>query len=495
MALPLIFFVIGIGVDQRCSVAILVLLFLTYFVLFISRKLALVNLKMLCYSSLIWVSFFLLGRACMLVYGDAFEMGELKPVYLAKVEVVCTDVPRFTSRGAWLTAPATIGDTTFDLLLSMDSLQAARLEKGDTLYLRGAAIWPLLLKGKEVSAWEKYLLRQGVNYKSALQKSRSWTLRKNKSWYYGAYNFAHQKIVRSALSSKSKALLLSLLIGDRGYIDKKTKEDYAVLGVSHILSVSGLHVGIVYFVVAWLLSLLFYKRSSIAVFLVLLVIWFYCWMVGFSPPVLRSALMFSLFVLASVVGRGASLWHSTCWSAFVILLLQPQCLYDIGFQLSYGAMLGIVFVMPVFSSWVKVKGLLWKSIVDLLLLSVAVQLTLLPFLVYYFEYVSLYFLLANIVIVPAVALLMYLGIVFLLASGRALQFLIFLLDQLVCFMDWVCGLLRDAPYTVISLVLPDLIFWICYTLVLIFVIYFKYSRLNWFLYLALFFFVFAILSI
>jgi competence protein ComEC len=316
-------------------------------------------------------------------------------------------------------------------------------------------------------------------------------LGKNKSWYYSAYNFAHQKIVLSALSSKSKALLLSLLIGDRGYIDKNTKEDYAVLGVSHILSVSGLHVGIVYFVVVWLLSLLFYKRSSIAVFLVLLVIWFYCWMVGFSPPVLRSALMFSLFVLASSAGRGASLWHSTCWSAFVILLLHPQYLYDIGFQLTYGAMLGIVFVMPVFSSWFIIKGLLWKSIVDLLLLSMAVQLTLLPFLIYYFEYVSLYFLLANLVIVPAVALVMYFGIVFVMASGRTLHFLSFLLDQLVCFMDWFCAVLRAAPYTVVSLVLPDLLFWTSYALVLLFAAYYRYTRLNGFLYLALFFFLCA----
>ncbi len=484
MALPLLFFIAGIGIEEEFIWGIMLFVVLSYAVLLFSDKLKL-SKEMLLFSLrsvLLACLFFFLGKMNVML-----NSVEVKPatdkIYFDTLLIKNTEGVRFTERGCWMLAPAFNAGNSFDVLVNMDSACGVVLEKGDTMVLHEVSLLPLLKPGKEPTSWDEYLLRQGVQYKIYVNIRSKTELKKNNSWFYSFYNLAHRKIRLSALSQKSKSLLLSLLIGDRGYVDKQTKEDYAVLGVSHILSVSGLHVGIIYLVISWIIALFLNKRSVAAVSLVLVLIWFYCWMVGFSPPVLRSALMFSLYVIGSAMGRGSVLLHTTCLSAFVILLIDPLYLYDIGFQLTYGAMLGIIFIMPVFSEAWKVKNFFLKSVTDLIFLSIAVQITLLPFLIYYFEYLSVYFIVANLVIVPAVALLMYLGIAFVLLPYHGLSKGI--IDGVVLFMDWFCEQVSCWPFTTLSFTVSSLYCWLLYGLCVSLFLQYKSYRLNWFLYLGM----------
>lgn len=481
--LPLLFFIAGIGVESDFIIGIALFVVLSYLILFCSDKMKFSKelLSISFRSLIIGCLFFFLGKMNV-VLNSKEEFSVTKELYFDSLQIKITDGLKFTERGCWTITTAFNSKSSFDVLVNMDSLTGASLDKGDTLLLFDISVLPLLKTGKEPSGWEKYLLRQGVQYKLYINERSKTVLKKSQSWLYYFYNLAHKKIRFSALSQKSKFLLLSLLIGDRGYVDKQTKEDYAVLGVSHILSVSGLHVGIIYIIISWIIGLFLNKRSLPAITLVLFLIWFYCWMVGFSPPVLRSALMFSLYVLGNAIGRGSVLLHTTCLSALMILLINPMYLYDIGFQLTYIAMLGIIFIMPVFSEKWKFKSFLFKAISDLVFLSIAVQITLLPFLIHYFGYLSLYFIVANLVIVPAVALLMYLGIVFVLSPLH--WPMVWIIDQLVLFMDWFCELVCKWPFTILPIAVSTFHCWILYSLCVALFLAYKNYRLNWFLYLG-----------
>ncbi|MCX6181019.1 MAG: ComEC/Rec2 family competence protein [Bacteroidetes bacterium] len=479
--LPLLCFIAGIGVDEVFVFGVLFFIAATYLLLYFCDKVKFSKdtWGISIWSLIIGVLFFFLGRLNV-EWNSPTGNPISDKVNYDSLQIKITDGLKFTERGCWTIAPAFNGANSFDVLLNLDSARGSSLQKGDTLLLRAISALPIIKAGKEPSKWDQYLLRQGIRAKIYIGGKTKLELKKNQSYLYLFYNLTHQKIISSSLSQKSKSLLLSLLIGDRGYVDKKTKEDYAVLGVSHILSVSGLHVGIIYIIISGVISLLLSKRSVLAVSVVLLLIWFYCWMVGFSPPVLRSALMFSLFVVGKSMGRKSALLHTTCLSAFVILLVNPLYLYDIGFQLTYAAMLGIIFVMPVFSEKWKVTNFVLKSVLDLVFLSVAVQITLLPFLIYYFEYLSVYFVVANLVIVPAVALLMYCGIVYVLLPVNDL--LIYLLDSLVLFMDKFCEVLCNWPFTTFPIIVSSAVSWMFYAFGIVFLLQYRYYRLNAFLY-------------
>ncbi|MFM7023815.1 MAG: ComEC/Rec2 family competence protein [Flavobacteriales bacterium] len=479
VALPLLFFIAGIGVAIEMIVGAVSFLLLVFLLLRFSDKLkfSIESIRLSLRTIFIGLCFFFLGKMNVILNAEQLPPPTEK-LYFSALQLKIDEGLKFTEKGCWTVAPAFDKENEFDVLVNMDSANASTLEKGDTLLLHDIEVFPLLRPGHEPSPWDLYLLRQGIYYKMYLRDEVE--VRKNRSWLYWLYNLSHRKIGASDLSVKSKALLLSLLIGDRGYIDKRTKEDYAVLGVSHILSVSGLHVGVIYIIISWMLGLVLSRRSVLSIVLVLLLIWFYCWMVGFSPPVLRSAIMFSLYVIAKAIGRSNTLLHTTCLSAFVILLINPLYLYDIGFQLTYAAMLGIIFILPFFQDFCRPKKVVVKSVVDLVFLSIAVQITLLPFLVYYFEYLSVYFVLANLVIVPVVALLMYAGIVFLLLPVNGV--LSWVIDHQVLFMDWFCITLCHWPYTTVPVVVTSLLCWVLYAVSLGFFLQYGFYRLNIFLF-------------
>ena len=384
--LPLLFFIAGIGIGNLYFLALVFAVLLIEVVCWhynnISLELKIIPSRFKFH--IILSLFFLLGFAVQLFDKNQQVLIPDK-VKLVEGELSFYNGVRFSKRGAWTLAEIHINQKELSVLVNMDSSIASSVEKGDSMFVNDLVLYPLLKKGKQANGWEEYLMRQGVYCKTYLNKNQKSDIHKNKQWFYFTYNFLHQKILQSQLNENSKSLLLSLLIGDRGYLDKETKDKFSLVGVSHILSVSGLHVGIIYLILTFLIGLVWSKNSYSSLLIILSLIWFYCWMVGFEAAVLRSALMFTLHVVGNAFGRKSSLLHSTCVSAFLILMYNHRFLYDIGFQLTYGAMLGIVFLMPLLQEKVKLKQSYLKPVLDLLLLSLAVQISLVPLLIHHFQ--------------------------------------------------------------------------------------------------------------
>ncbi|WP_080239763.1 ComEC/Rec2 family competence protein [Spirosoma rigui] len=211
----------------------------------------------------------------------------------------------------------------------------------------------------------------------------------------------------------------AMILGVRDDLDTEMYRVYSVAGAVHILSVSGMHVGILFSVLTLLLGFLLKRPRGkwLMAVLQLLILWFYTLATGFSPPVLRSAAMFTILILANASGRQQQLANTLGVSAFFILCYDPYALFSAGFQLSYLAVAGIgAWQSPLFLSLTfryKLVNRLW----EITAVAIVAQLITFPLGVFYFHQFPTYFLLANPAVMVLSFLLLPLAMVVLAVSG------------------------------------------------------------------------------
>ena len=211
-------------------------------------------------------------------------------------------------------------------------------------------------------------------------------------------------------------VLSALTLGYKRGLDPETKRVFASAGAMHVLAVSGLHVGIVFLILSILLGFLKKHQKGRYVFIVvvLIALWSFAFITGLSPSVKRAAFMFSFVVIGNNMNRQASIYNSLAASAFLLLLINPNNLFEPGFQLSYSAVFGIVFLQPKFDKILYFEDKIRRFALGLLTVSIAAQVATFPVSVYYFSQFPVYFWVTNIVVIPAAMVLIPLGI-FLLA--------------------------------------------------------------------------------
>jgi competence protein ComEC len=226
------------------------------------------------------------------------------------------------------------------------------------------------------------------------------------------------------------AFASTLILGYKAELSQETMNIYARTGTIHVLSVSGMHLGIVYVVLNWLLQFFDRNRWSMLVKMVfiLLFIWFYAVLTGFSPSVLRSAVMISVFIISKSFVKKTNSYNIIAFTAFILLVWNPFLIWDIGFQLSFMAVLGLIWLQPKIENWLHIKNKWLSKLWTALAISLAAQLITYPLSVYYFHQFPVYFLISNLFILLPAALLMYLGIFLLIfrieALGPAFEWLI-----------------------------------------------------------------------
>ena len=214
------------------------------------------------------------------------------------------------------------------------------------------------------------------------------------------------------------AVLAALTVGYTDELSPDLRASYSASGAMHILSVSGLHVGIVYVVIAFLLG--FLKKNRLQLFLratlIVLFLWTYAFITGMSPSVVRSALMFSFVAIGTSLERKSQIYNTVFMSAFLMLLIEPNFIYNIGFQLSYAAVISIVIFQKPFAALLPVRNKILRWLRDLVSVSVAAQIGTLPFTLYYFQQFPNYFLLTNLIAIPLSTIVIYLAITLLATS-------------------------------------------------------------------------------
>jgi competence protein ComEC len=348
-------------------------------------------------------------------------------------------------------------------LLTIRNDSSGKIEPGDQLLIESRLIEPSVANFPMQFDFKKYLRLKGIPLVAYAEKDKISVLPdKEQSIVYRLLHIRKlllNKLENNVFEKREKAVLSSLLLGFTGNLDPELKNAYATAGVMHILSVSGLHVGIVYL---FLMAVLFFlkrnrKLDLLRYVLVIIGIWFYALISGFSTPVIRSATMFTFIAVGQFVNRQGNPLNNLCISAILILLVTPFQLCDVGFQLSYTAMAGIfLFYEPIRNS-ISINNWLLEKIWELIAVSFAAQLATLPITLYYFHTFPIYFLLANLIIVPLSTIILYMGIFLLLFSFWNLiaTWIAFLLKYILLGLNWFVLSIDKWPYASLSDIYMD----------------------------------------
>ncbi len=313
------------------------------------------------------------------------------------------------------------------------------------------------------------------------------------------------KMLESHLDGENLAVAKAIILGDKSMLDSETKNSFSATGAMHVLAVSGLHIGLILQIlmeVAKFFSRIISRKRAILSILVLL--WIYSILTGFSPSVIRSIFMFTILVLAQFFGKEQNNINSLFFSAFVLLLFQPMFLFDIGFQLSYLAMVGIYTLYRPIENWYQPKNKIIKYFWQGTAVGFAAQCMTVPLTLYYFHQFPNYFAIANLGLMVVSGLVLGLGIAlfalhFIPLIGKLTGFLLMIsIAGMLWFIQWVEHLPGAVAYGFnLPFILVPIISFLTYFLVkitanrliwkltavafsisLISIIYFRWNSLN-----------------
>lgn len=220
-----------------------------------------------------------------------------------------------------------------------------------------------------------------------------------------------ERLSEDSIPIEEYGVISALLVGDRSSLDPQLRNDFADAGAVHILAVSGLHVGIIYLLFLTVLNFVFKRKHALLQFLmILLILWGYAALTGFSPSVLRAATMFSFIAIGKFHKQYGNIYNMMAASALFLLVINPLLITQVGFQLSYIAVVGIVYFHPKFHAWIVVENKYVNMLWSLICVSLAAQLATFPLSIYYFHQFPILFLLTNILVIPLASIILHLGI-------------------------------------------------------------------------------------
>ncbi len=258
---------------------------------------------------------------------------------------------------------------------------------------------------------------------------------------------------RELTDNQTFQIVSALTLGYKKELSPETRSCFTSTGAMHVLAVSGLHVGMIFLFLKTIFSFMQYTKTGrfIFIFLAGSCLWLYACITGLSPSVQRAAFMFTLILIGENIERPVSSYNTIAASAFFLLLIDPGLLSDMGFQLSYAAVISIVFFYPRIEQLITTRNKLSRWTGQLLGVSVAAQIGTFPLSVYYFHQFPVYFWLSNFVVIPAAYL--YLGftlLLFISPSSVITQSIACILTYITKAVTGLLTLIEELPFSVIE---------------------------------------------
>lgn len=304
--------------------------------------------------------------------------------------------------------------------------------------------------------YRQYLKYQNIHYQVSVKRA-NWKIvgrAKQKSIFH--YAFRIQKSVSQIIdmhftNAKDRSILKALIIGDKEEINAETKIAFASTGTMHLLAVSGLHVGIIYVLLQYVLGFLFRNKFKIVLLLLsLLALWAFALITGFTPSVCRASFMFSLLAIGKHFHQSAYIYNTIAVSAFMLLLFNPLFILQLGFQFSYLAVIGIIAFQKPIHQLVKTRFWLISKMWSLTSVSIAAQITTLPLALLYFGQFPNYFMLSNLLVIPYISVIIYGTLLVCLLSpfpwiaSHVAKFV----EAYLWFIQWVLNAIKELPHAV-----------------------------------------------
>lgn len=269
------------------------------------------------------------------------------------------------------------------------------------------------------SDYEKYLNGKGISGSFYLPSEKWRKISDAKGFSFTRLSHKVQKhlvgLFRQAdIGNEELGVLAALTIGDKSLLDKETRNSYATTGASHVLAVSGLHVGVIFLVFTQLLAQILRGENTkkLRTVLALFFLWGFTFVSGLSPSVVRASIMLTIASFAILLGQQTQTYNAVFASAFFMLLYSPRYLFDVGFQLSYMAVLSILMFQKAIEAIVETHHPLTQKAWSLLSVSLSAQLGTLPLTLYYFHQTSNLFWLSGFIVIPLATVILYLAILF-----------------------------------------------------------------------------------
>jgi competence protein ComEC len=231
-------------------------------------------------------------------------------------------------------------------------------------------------------------------------------------------SWADGTLKRFVEGEREQGIASALVLGVTDGLDNELLDAYSATGAMHVLAVSGLHISIIYMILVWLLKPLNKLKSGPWLLAItgLFILWAYAFITGLSPSVLRAVTMFSFIALARPTNQSTNIYNTLAASAFCLLVFDPFLIMSVGFQLSYLAVLGIVFLQPrLYPLW-EAKSYIGDQVWKITAVSIAAQLATFPLGLLYFHQFPNYFLISNLLVIPVSFVVLILGIVVLIFS-------------------------------------------------------------------------------
>ena len=265
-----------------------------------------------------------------------------------------------------------------------------------------------------------YCARNGIYYQCYLTKENYINTNVNKgNSFTKALNNTRASVLknlRKYIHGKNEvAIGEALLIGYKNDLTNDLSQDYTNAGVVHIIVISGMHIAMIYAVLLFLFRHLRVTRlrKVLQPIVILIVVWGFTLMVGMAPSILRSAVMFTFIIIGDTVGRRTNIYNTLAASAFCMLVYQPNFLWDVGFQLSYAAVLSIILFMKPINKSIYIKNKILALIWQMFAITMAAQILTTPIAMYHFHQFPNLFLFTNFLVVPLSTIILF-GEIFLI---------------------------------------------------------------------------------
>lgn len=377
----------------------------------------------------------------------------LDPNLVAKVQIIDNLKPT-KYQDKYIIKVIAIGKTptkgTSILIVKKDSL-STKLALGQVLFVPN--FFAPIEKPKNPYSFDyaHYMAKKGVYFQNLITQNqiKPVAIKINTLRLMGLRirDFVQSRMKENLFGNKQWGIVNAMVLGDKQFISKDLKGQYANAGVVHILAVSGLHVGILMLIFTQLFQPIRHLKNGklLTPLLIIMLLWIFALISGLSGSVVRAVTMFSFITISTYIDDNrASVLHAVFTSYFLLVLVYPLFVFDIGFQLSYLAVIGIVVLQPklmeIFPK--NTHPFLYKNL-QLLSVSIAATLATLPLSLYYFHQFPGLFWLSNLVIIPFVGIILSMGIIvaFLGSINLLPDFIVLLYDALLYglnqFVAWI----------------------------------------------------------
>lgn len=379
-------------------------------------------------------------------------------------------------------------NTPGNLLISIKDSAATALKYGDELLI--PANYSLVdppFNPAEFN-YKKYLAHQNIYHQAFLYPKQYVVIKHNAGNPVIAYALQQrqnlvQKLKVNLHDTAAIAVASTLILGYKADLSNDILQAYSKTGTIHVLSVSGAHVAILFLMLNYLLGFLDGRTYGklLKAIIIVTIIWYYALLTGFSPAVCRAAVMLSLIIMGKTYSRYINTLNILAISAFFLLLYNPYLITDVGFQLSYLAVAGLVVFQPIVYDLLKVNNKWLDKLWALCSISIAAQVITFPLSAYYFHQFPVYFLLSNLVIAFPVMLIMYTGLFYLLlpqipVASKALGFI---LEQAILLMNKTLSLIEHSPLASIGKIWMTTFEYLLLYGIIICLFYFLFDKRKW----------------